>query len=1047
MLSCRLSSDVTFVDREDQMTALTKGFYSMTDNIGMFGKIGCQLAGYGCRFSTRLIGLTSPPGYGKSELACYYSRQYEGKDTWALYKEMDGSSSFEDLIRYLLLPLYADSDKAAYLEKVRNFTLQEFEELFVSVIVRQPADVLVFIDNCDAILFDKKEQFMAKVKSFVSRVPNLRILVTSRERRLKIKKIEVPPLPTPAAVQLLQEGTNMSTPVALQVCGLTGNLPAALVLVRPLVEEYYSSDIPKLLKDLQKSRLGPMCYKDPNYNVCAAFNLSYSHLSKKCQHIGQLYSYFPGAFSKVDGHRILSYVVDSSDIAECEKILMSISLMTPQTDFQIALEEGRKYPIFVREYFHEKLLTKPSLLEDVAGYFCLVYSENLALLSKTFESDPAGSMMKLLADQHNYRHMLNLINQHQISADTDIFRSLLNNMASLSRSGVGVLFSNEDLGSVHKEIITVALNASTFDDELRQMVHSLLSNWKYFEANLPQKLANLQQYYPELEHEVYAEFLEKMSSGPFPFRIVNDSKWTLQYNSSTGARFYCYSTIWISCYQSMLDFMYWIGENETLKYLQRNYAAVTQKLNACSTTQCYEALRQEYKKDKFTVFLIEQTFKYYTSSKSVVASNIMLLFDRFIYNHKYWDHYHQKAVLREGKEKVLWEELQSSLTSLHEQDVFDEVSVRHTVKLMKHIIDLNRNQKDDGDDDGSTSTSPDEGSNVQDPLQQDNGYQENTNINSETVVNQFRDYLANTHNPHVTESSFHWDMSAFHMKAGLPDEVISMEDRKLAQEKLRDTCFAYEQVNVHTPPPNSSFTNSFWYRFICYKQFCTFLGSDAMTTKQQEYTMYSMLLGSTNQVSINQKVLEYHRNMSEQEPFSYVQALFTAAKLHFSTGKSQTYCSEARRVIISHQVNPQWNRTLLARLLMNSVYCRMQSSDNNLFLLLWDILNAGQLTLLDQYSLNTLPPPPTDSYTDPSKITYEEVKYVMKNDVTEERVTEYLQRHGIACSSEPLMSVVPQYRWVMVLKDFLIYAAIKMYYLIISVALLFVALMLFCNPR
>jgi len=178
-----------------------------------------------------------------------------------------------------------------------------------------------------------------------------------------------------------------------------------------------------------------------------------------------------------------------------------------------------------------------------------------------------------------------------------------------------------------------------------------LSNWKHFEANLPQKLENLQQYYPELEHEVYAEFLEKMSSGPFPFRIVNDSKWTLQYNSSTGARFYCYSTIWISCYQSMLDFMYWIGENETLNYLQRNYAAVTQKLNACSTTQCYEALRQEYKKDKFTVFLIEQTFKYYTSSKSVVASNIMLLLDRLIYNHKYWDRYHQKAVVREGKKK------------------------------------------------------------------------------------------------------------------------------------------------------------------------------------------------------------------------------------------------------------------------------------------------------------------------------------------------------------------------------------------------------------
>ena len=918
------------------------------------------------------------------------------------------------------------------------------------VIVQQPVDVLVFIDNCDTILFEKKEEFIAIVKSLVSRVPNLRILITSREKMLEMKTIDVPPLPTPAAVQLLQEGTNMDRSVALQICGLTGNLPQALVLVRPLVKEYYDGNPQTLLKDLQESQLGPLCYTDRNYNVCAAFSLSYSHLSQKCQHIGQLYSYFPGAFSKADGHRILSYVVDSSDIVECEKILMSISLMTPQIDFQIALKEGRKYPIIVREYFHEKLLKKPSLVKDVAGYFCLVYSENLASLSQMFESNPAETTMKLLADQHNYRHMLKLINQHQITVDTDIFRSLLNNMASLSRTGVGVLFSNEDLNSVHKDIVTVALNSSTPDVELRQTIRALLSNWDYFEPNLPQTLQNLQPYYPELEHEVYADFLDKMSSAPFPFKIGGD--WTLQYNSSTGARFYCSDTIWMSCYQHMLDFLHQIGENETLDYLRKNYAEVTQKLNACSTTQCYKDLLQEYKKDNFTVFLIEQTFQYYTSSRSTAVTNIMLLFDRFIYNHKYWARYHYKAVLGEGKEKkenVLWEELQSSFTSLHEQDVYDEVNVQHIVKLMSLILDLNpHHDKDDGDnddDEASTSTGPDDGGNIQDPL-----HQENTNTNSETIVNRFGDYLATAHNnPYVTESSFHSDMSAFEMKTELPEEVISVEDRKRAQKKLRDTCFAHNYVNVRTPPPNSSVTNSFWYRFLCYKQFCSSLGSDEVITKQQEYTMYSMLLRSTNdssRISINQKILEYHRNMLEIEPFSYIQALFTAATLHPSPGESQMYCFEARRVILVHQASPHWNRTLSAHLLMKSSYCRMDTSDNNLFLLLWDILNAGQLMLLDQYSLNAVPPPMADPHTDPSKPINKEVKYVMKNDVTEERITEYLQRRGIACSSEPLMSVVPQHRWVTVLEDFCIYAATKICSLIIILVFVFVTFMLLCSP-
>ena len=1092
---CHMYSNGTFLDREEEFGSLTKGFRS-------YWKIGCQLRLYECGSSTQFISVTSHPGHGKSELACYYSRQCEG--TLVLYKDMYGSSEMRDLLVSLLLPMYIDNSDA--ISKLRSYEFQDLQEMFELNVLQTPANVLLFIDNCDTMLNEKGREFIKWMKSFaIDGITNVRILITSRERGLDkddILEIELPPLPIDAAVQLLQGRSKLNRSVALQICELTGNLPMALVLVRPLLN-YYNNSAMQMVEGLRESRLGPLCHKDPYFNVCAAFDFSYNHLSEKCQSIGQLYSYFPGSFSAADSHEVLTLVgnVKLADVVECEEMLVSKSLMT------LTSPEQQKYPIVVREYFYGKLITSTAIVKALVGKFCFVYSRKLASLSHSFDSDPAGSMTRLLADQHNFRHMLKLITQHHVSISPDTFTSLLHNMADLSRAGVGVLFSDKDLSNLYKEVITISTEKLRASDALDDLQSALLSNWKYF-ANPSQMLLDLEttglsqnllaKYYIQLEYEVYTDFIEKASNGPFSFEIDKDSNWTLWYNSATGARFYCYSTIWLPCYQSMLDFLYLVGETEILDYLQKNYATVTQKLAACSTSQCYIDLLYEYEDDKFTAYIVRQYYTYYTAELDIDE-----LMHRFLHNFKYWSYFHHNAVLGEGTNEVLWEEFLNSLTPLRKQDVFDENNVQPTVELMKQILLENRKRdgadinnydvvdNDDNDvidddddvidddydvidddddviddddvvdddddvigndndviddddyliDDPDAHTVPDRNSDHEEVLQED----------SRTVVKHFLDLLLTadyTQDADNSENDFHLNMSAYLMKIDLPEEEIGIgeEDRKLAQQHLRGTCFTYVDVILHTPPLDVSVVDSFWYRFNCYKQFCTVLGSDDMFTKQLEYTMYSMLRGRNRSslISINQKILEYHRSTLTQEPFSYIQALLKAAELYYSSGKqrvSQLYCTEARDAILKHQVNPQWNRTLSALILIDSCYCRMKNLDNNLLTLIWDIFNAGHLLLLEQFSDNAVPQPTAEPHTIPM---YQHQTIVINDD---ERAANVLQRHGIACSSEPLMFAVPQYDWVTALKDMLIYVTRKVYHLMIGVALAVVACIMLLSRR
>ena len=374
-------STATFVGREKEMEEMI------------------QLVDFG-NPNPQIVSIVGPPGIGKSTLTIHVGHDMVAQGVVVHYVDMVEVSSMQALAEKVL---ESDSD----LVSTKNVTVDRLYRWARELHHK----TLLILDNCDDILHAQKETLQKTVKKVRDSSPQLKILMTSRQRtmQLRLQMYPLHELHTDAACSLLQSfSKNLNSTLCESIANLTGNIPLALQVIGALLNQPDPPDPMTIIHNLDKQLISTLSPAElpTEERVNASISLSYQYLDGKLQKFGRYFANFPGSFSKETTCEIMLSFAQNP--ITCSYIFKSIYNLVQRSLLEYNQRSGRyQFHRLIREFFLD--IQRSSGNDEVVRFskgFRKNYANKLMHLSKQFQIDHKAALATLDIERHNIQHFL-----------------------------------------------------------------------------------------------------------------------------------------------------------------------------------------------------------------------------------------------------------------------------------------------------------------------------------------------------------------------------------------------------------------------------------------------------------------------------------------------------------------------------------------------------------------------------------------------------------------------------------------------------------------
>lgn len=254
--------------------------------------------------STKAIGISGPPGFGKSSLAIHVCHKHRNSTT-----------------QYFDLSVVSDTYQLIY--RIVNITESSFnmEEVKVWASKLKNNTVLLF-DNCDRLMSSptQRMQFIDLVKNLIRYSSKVKVIFTTQHVTVFLQDeyelLELKELTEMNSIKLLKKLTTQEAFThenAKKIVQLVGHVPLAIRVVGSLLKYDQHLDAKSIINQLNDhllSTLSPPLIPSSDH-ILTALSFSYQQLPSLSKMCGRILSQFPGSFSKDAAIGVLTFAISS----------------------------------------------------------------------------------------------------------------------------------------------------------------------------------------------------------------------------------------------------------------------------------------------------------------------------------------------------------------------------------------------------------------------------------------------------------------------------------------------------------------------------------------------------------------------------------------------------------------------------------------------------------------------------------------------------------------------------------------------------------------